>query len=165
MRKGALAVPAYFIAVGVGHLALALYWSDKTNGLPRDGQAFSGTAVLGVGFVFLGLLAFSAALALERGLAALARGTLAAVVVDGAVVAYTASRGYLIGGLTGGPPCIVEPSGTGCASGAGTYIADAQPDTFVMLLAVLIAYAIAHAAARLRERVALSPTNVATRPR
>jgi hypothetical protein len=164
MRKGALAVPVYFIAVGVAHVALALYWSEKTIGLPRDGQAFSGTALLGAGFVFLGLLAFLAALVFERGLAALARGTLAAVVVAGTVVAYTASRGYLIGGLTGGPPCIVEPSGPVCAPGGGTYIADAQPDVFVMLLAALVAYALSHAAARLRERRTVSRTHAATRP-
>jgi hypothetical protein len=162
MRKGALAVPVYFIAVGVGHVALALNWSDRTIGLPRDGQAFSGTAVLGVGFVFLGLLAFAAALAFERSLAALIRGAIAALFVAGAVVAYTASRGYLMGGVTGAAPCITEPSGPVCAPGAGTYIADAQPDAFVMLFAAMVAFALAHAAARLQERGALPPTHVAT---
>jgi hypothetical protein len=162
VRKGALAVPGYFVAVGVGHIALALSWSEKTVGLPRDGQAFSATAILGVGFVLLGLIAFPAALACERSIGALARGMLAAIVVAGAAVAYTASRGYLMGGITGGSPCIVEPSGPVCAPGAGTYIADARPDPFVMLLAALAAYAIAHIAARLRERAA--PAHAATRP-
>jgi hypothetical protein len=152
VRKGALAIPLYFIAVGVGHVALAVNWSERTTGLPRDGQAFSGTTVLGIGFVFLGLLAFILARALEGGPAALARGTVAALLVAGGVVAYTASRGYLIGGLTGGPPCITEPSGPICAPGAGTYIADARPDLLVMLFAVVVAWALAHVAARLWER-------------
>ncbi len=163
MRKGALAVPAYFIAVGVGHVALALYWSDKTVGLPRDGQAFSGTTILGVGFALLGLLALPAALAFERSIGAFARGALAGVVVAGAVVASTASRGYLMGGVTDGPPCIVDPSGL-CARGAGTYIADAQPDPFVMLVAVLVAYALAHTAARLAGRGMSPRSRAATRP-
>jgi len=165
MRKGLLAVPLYFIAVGVGHVALALNWSEKTIGLPRDGQAFSGTFVLGAGFVLLGIIACLVALAFERSFAALARGALAALVVAGAVVAYTASRGYLIGGVTGGAPCITEPGGPVCAPGAGTYIADAQPDVFVMLVAAIAAYAVAHVAARLGERRAMAVTQVATRPR
>ncbi|TME87343.1 MAG: hypothetical protein E6I44_10060 [Chloroflexi bacterium] len=164
MRQGALAVPLYFVAVGVAHVALALIWSERTSGLPRDGQAFSGTAVLGVGFVFLGLLAFAPALALERSLAALARAVVSGLVVAVAVVAYTASRGYLIGGTTGAAPCIVEPSGPVCAPGAGTYIADAQPDPPVMLFAALAAWALAHAAARLQGRRRSMPRPVATRP-
>lgn len=149
--------------VGIGHIALALYWYDRTTGLPRDGQAFSGTMVLGAGFFLLGLIAMPVVLVLgERSLVALARGSLAALVVAGAVVAYTASRGYLLGGVTGGPPCIVigiGPSGPICAPPGGpTYIADAQPDVFVMLLATIGAYALAHLAARLQERRATSPT-------
>jgi hypothetical protein len=163
MRKGALAVPVYFIAVGVGHVALALYWTEKTVGLPRDGQAFSGTTVLGVGFVLLGLISLPAALVIERSIGALARGALAAVVVASAVVVYTASRGYLMGGVTDGPPCIVNPSGL-CVPGAGTYIADAQPDPFVMLLAALVAYALAHTAARLAGRGMSPRSHAATRP-
>ncbi|MEP6695013.1 MAG: hypothetical protein ABJB39_10230 [Chloroflexota bacterium] len=149
MRKGVLAVPIYFIAVGVGHVALAMYWTQLTVGLPRDGQAFSGTALLGAGFVFLGMLVFAVALAFERNLAALGRGSVAALAVAGAVVAYTASRGYVMGGLTGAAPCIVEGTVPVCAP--GTYIADGQPDVFVMLLAAVVAYALAHVAARLQE--------------
>jgi hypothetical protein len=163
MRKGTLAVPIYFIAVGVGHVALAVNWSERTVGLPRDGQAFSGTFVLGVGFVFLGLLAFLVALRFERGLAAVARGTLAALFVAGAVVAYTASRGYLMGGLGGGPPCITEPSGPVCAPGGGVYIADAQPDALVMLFGAVAAWALAHVAARIQQRGTVVSTRVATR--
>jgi hypothetical protein len=160
VRRGLLAVPLYLCAVGIGHIALALYWSDRTTGLPRDGQAFMGTTVLGAGFVFLGLIATPVGLVLERGLVALARGSLAALVVAAAVVAYTASRGYLLGGVTGGTPCIVVgvgPSGPICAPPGGpTYIADAQPDVFVMLLAGISAYALAHFAARLQERRVIS---------
>lgn len=152
MRRGALAIPLYFMAVGLAHIALALIWSDQTTGLPRDGQAFSGTAVLGIGFVFLGLLATGPALALERSLVGLARGAVAAAIVAAAVVLYTASRGYLMGGLTGGPPCIVEANAPVCAPGGGVYIADAQPDAFLMLVAAIGAYALAHVIARVRER-------------
>jgi hypothetical protein len=160
VRRGFLAVPLYLCAVGIGHIALALYWSDRTTGLPRDGQAFMGTAVIGAGFVILGLIATPVGLVLERSLVALARGSLAALVVAGAVVAYTASRGYLLGGATSGPPCIVVgvgPSGPICAPPGGpTYIADAQPDAFVMLLGGIGAFALAHVAARLQERRVIS---------
>ena len=164
MRRGALAVPIYLSAVGVGHVALAVNWYERTVGLPRDGQAFTGTMVLGVGFVFLGLLAFLAALRLERGVAPFVRATLAAVFVAGVVVAYTASRGYLMGGLGGGPPCITERSGPVCAPGADVYIADARPDVIVMLLAAIAAWALAHAAARVQERGTPSTTHMASRP-
>ena len=120
--------------------------------------------VLGVGFVFLGLLAFLAALRLERGRAPFVRGALAALFVAGVVVAYTASRGYLMGGLGGGPPCITERSGPVCAPGAGVYIADAQPDVVVMLLAAIAAWALSHTAARVQERGTLATTHVASRP-
>ena len=150
-----MAVPLYLCAVGVGHLALALYWSDRTTGLPRDGQAFSGTMVLGAGFVLLGLVVMPVALFAERSVAAFARGSLAALVVAAGVVAYTASRGYLLGGGTGGPPCIVTgagPSGPICAPPGGpTYIADAQPDVFAMLLATIGAFGLAHLAARIQR--------------
>ena len=150
-----MAVPLYLCAVGVGHIALALYWSDRTTGLPRDGQAFSGTMVLGAGFVLLGLVVMPVALVAERSVAAFARGSLAALVVAAGVVAYTASRGYLLGGGTGGPPCIVTgagPSGPICAPPGGpTYIADAQPDVFAMLLATIGAFGLAHLAARLQR--------------
>jgi len=165
MRRGALAVPIYLIAVGVGHVALAVNWSERTVGLPRDGQAFTGTMVLGVGFVFLGLLAFLAALRLERGRAPFVRGALAALFVASTVVAYTASLGYLMGGGSGGaPPCITEPGGPVCAPGAGVYIADARPDVIVMLLASIGAWALAHAAARVQERGTAARTDVASRP-
>ena len=152
VRKGVLAIPLYLIAVGIGHIALALYWYDRTTGLPRDGQAFSGTFVLGAGIVLLGLLATPVALRFDRSGPALARGAVAALAVAAAVVAYTASRGYLMGGLSGGPPCIVEPTGPVCAPGGGTYIADAQPDLFAILVATVAAWALAHVAARLQER-------------
>ena len=150
-----MAVPLYLCAVGVGHIALALYWSDRTTGLPRDGQAFSGTMVLGAGFVLLGLVVMPVALFAERSVAAFARGSLAALVVAAGVVTYTASRGYLLGGGTGGPPCIVTgagPSGPICAPPGGpTYIADAQPDVFAMLLATIGAFGLAHLAARIQR--------------
>ena len=152
MRKGLLAIPLYFFAVGIGHIALALYWYDRTTGLPRDGQAFSGTFILGAGLVFLGLLAALVVVRFDRSVPALARGSFAALGVATAVVAYTASRGYLYGGVGGGPPCIAEPSGPVCAPGGGTYIADAQPDLFLILVAIIAAYALAHTAARLQER-------------
>jgi hypothetical protein len=72
--------------------------------------------------------------------------------VAAAAVAYTASRGYLLGGVTDGPPCITEPTGPVCAPGAGIYIADAQPDVFVILLGIIVAYALAHIAARVQDR-------------
>lgn len=156
MRKGLLAIPLYLCAVGIGHVALALNWYERTTGLPRDGQAFTGTMVLGAGFVLLAAIVVPVALALDRGLGALARGSLAALAVSAAVVAYTASRGYLMGGEGAGTPCIVVsigPSGPVCAPPGGpTYVADARPDVFVMLLAGIGAYALAHLAARLRER-------------
>jgi hypothetical protein len=152
VRKGLLAVPLYFVAVGIGHIALAVYWSASTTGLPRDGQAFSGTIVFGAGLVFLALLGTLVALRFERGVRAFIRGSLTAAVLAVTMVAYTASRGYLLGGLTDGPPCFVDPSGA-CAPPTGvTYIADAQPDVFTILLVGIAAYWISHIAARLMER-------------
>jgi hypothetical protein len=160
MRRGLLAIPLYFGAVGVGHIALAVIWSAQTTGLPRDGQAFSGTFILGAGFVVLGILAALVVLPFERSPTALARASLAGLVVAATVVAYTASRGYLMGGLTSGTPCIVIgvcTSGPICAPPGGpTYIADAQPDVFLMLLASIGAFALAHLVARLQERRAIS---------
>ena len=151
---GVLAVPLYFVAVGIAHIALAINWTERTSGLPKDGQAFSGTAILGLGFIFLGMLATAPALAFERSLVGLTRGAVAAVVVAATVVTYTASRGYLMGGVTGGSPCIVEAGAPVCAPGGGTYIADAQPDPLLMLFAAVGAYALAHIAARFQERSA-----------
>lgn len=168
MRRGLLAIPFYLCAVGIGHIALAIYWYDRTTGLPRDGQAFSGTMVLGGGFVILGLIAMPVGLLLERSLVARAYAALTGLVVAGAIVAYTASRGYLLGGVTDGPPCIVVgvgPSGPICAPPGGpTYIADARPDVFVMLLASIGAYAVAHLAGRLQERRGISLTRGVRRP-
>jgi len=152
VRRGVLAIPLYLFAVGVGHSALALYWYDRTTGLPRDGQAFSGTFVLGVGLVVLSILTALVALRFDRSRLALARGSVAALLVAALVVGYTASRGYLLGGVTDGPPCIVEATGPVCAPGGGTYIADARPDGFVILLGIIPAFALAHAAARIQER-------------
>jgi len=152
MRRGILAAPLYFIVVGIGHVALGIIDSEQTVGLRRDGQAFTGTMVLGVGFAFVGLVVCLAALSLERGRAAFVRGALAALFIAGVVVSYTASRGYLMGGLGSGPPCVAGPSGPVCAPGAGVYIADAQPDLLVMIFAAVAAWALSHIAARLFER-------------
>ena len=165
-RMGAVAVPLYLFFVGVGHILLAQIMSSQATG-PRDGQAFIGTFVLGLMFVVLALFALPVALGRENGVPALLRGALVGLVVAAAVVAYTASRGYLLGGVTGGTPCIAitGPSGPVCAPPGGpTYIADAQPDVFVMLLASIGAYALAHLAARLRERRAISLTRGVSRP-
>src|SRR5438552_18241762 len=137
LRKGLLAVPLYLFAVGVGHSALALIWYDRTTGLPRDGQAFSGTFVLGVGLVLIAIITALVALPFDRTRLALVRGSVAALVVAASVVGYTASRGYLLGGLTGGSPCITEATGRGCAPGAGTYIADAHSDASLFLVGLV----------------------------
>ena len=150
-RKGLAALPVYFVAVGVGHLALAMVWYDRTTGLARDGQAFSGTFVLGVGFILLGLVAAPFAIPAERELGGLVRSAVAALGVAAAVVAYTASRGYLVGGTPGELHCIIEQGREFCPPGDGTWIMDARPDLFVMLVAVVGAYAFAHIAARLTQ--------------
>jgi len=150
-RKGLAAVPLYFVAVGIGHLALAMVWYDHTTGLARDGQAFSGTMVLGLGFILLGLVVAPFAIPAERELGGLVRGALGALAVAGAVVAYTASRGYLVGGTPGELNCIIEQGRQLCPPGDGTWIMDARPDVFVMLLAVVAAYALAHIVTRLSQ--------------
>lgn len=150
-RKGLAAVPLYLVAVGVGHLALAIVWYDRTTGLARDGQAFSGTMVLGIGFILLGLVAAPFAIPAERDFGGLVRGALGALGVAAAVVAYTASRGYLVGGTPGELHCIVEQGRELCPPGDGTWIMDARPDVFVMLLAVMGAYALSHIATRLSQ--------------
>jgi len=151
VRRGLLAIPLYLLAVGVGHSALALYWYDRTTGLPRDGQAFSGTFILGVGLVVLAILTALVVCRFDRSRLALARAAGAGFVVAALMVGYTASRGYLLGGVTGGTPCIAEASGPICAPGDGTYIADARPDVFVILLGIIAAYALVHVAARVQE--------------
>src|SRR6266542_5404303 len=150
-RKGLAAVPLYFVAVGIGHLALAMVWYDRTTGLARDGQAFSGTMVLGLGFILLGLVTAPFAIPAERELGGLVRGALGALAVAGAVVTYTASRGYLEGGTPGELNCIIEQCRQLCPPGDGTWIMDARPDVFVMLLAVVAAYALAHIVTRLSQ--------------
>ena len=147
-RQGLSAIPLYFVAVGVGHLALALFWYDRTTGMARDGQAFSGTMVLGIAFILLGLVVAPFAIPAERTLGGLVRGALVALGIAAAVVGYTASQGYLVGGAPGELHCIVEQGRELCPPGDGTWIMDARPDVFVMILAVLVAYLLAHAVAR-----------------
>ncbi len=161
MRKGLLAAPLYFVAVGIGHIALAMNWYERTTGVARDGQAFSGTMLLGAGFVALGLLWTIAALKFERGLRAFFRASVTALVLAGAMVAYTGSRGYLLGGLTTGTPCFVDPSGACDPPTGATYIADARPDVIVILLGGIAAYWISHAAARIAARRAHAATDPA----
>lgn len=147
-RQGLSAIPLYLVAVGAGHLALALVWYDRTTGLARDGQAFSGTMALGIASIVLGLVIAPFAIPAERTIGGLVRGALAALGVAVAVVAYTASQGYLMGGTPGELHCIVEQGREICPPGDGTWIMDARPDVFAMILAVLVAYLVAHVAAR-----------------
>jgi hypothetical protein len=146
-RSGALAVPIYLFLVGVGHMRLALLMSDQATG-PRDGQAFSGTFILGLTFVVLGLFALPLALGRERSVSAALRGGLFGLLIALAVVGYTASRGYDRGGVPGEIQCIVEQGREVCPPGDGTWIKDARPDLVVMLLAAVAAYALAHALGR-----------------
>jgi len=147
-RQGLAAMPFYFVAVGVGHVALAMVWYDHTTGLARDGQAFSGTMVLGIAFVLLGLATAPFAIPSEPTLVDLVRGALAGLGVGAAVVAYTASQGYVMGGTAGELRCIVEQGREICSPGDGTWIMDARPDVFLMILPVLVAYLVAHVIAR-----------------
>lgn len=148
-RTGAAAIPAYLISVGAGHVALAQIMSEQATG-PREGQAFLGTLVLGLMFVVLGL--FAVPLAFGRGPWTIVRAALIGVVVAVAVVAYTASRGYEMGGVAGEPQCIVEQGREICPAGNGTYIVDARPDVVIMLLAGAGAYAVAHVLGRRTAR-------------
>lgn len=150
-RTGAAAIPAYLISVGAGHVALAQIMSGQATG-PREGQAFLGTLVLGLMFVVLGLFAVPLALGRGRGVWTLVRAALIGVVVAVAVAAYTASRGYEMGGVAGEPQCIVEQGREICPAGNGTYIVDARPDVVVMLLAGAGAYAVAHVLGRRTAR-------------
>lgn len=160
-RKGLAAAPLYSVAVGVGHLALAMVWYERTTGLARDGQAFSGTMVLGLGFILLGLVSAPFIVPAERDLGGLLRGALVALGVAAAVVAYTASQGYLVGGTPGELHCIIEQGREICPPGDGTWVMDARPDVLVMILAAFAAYAVSHILARLsqgrRQRLA-APT-------
>lgn len=146
-RVGALAVPSYLLAVGVGHVALALNLSARAQG-PQDGQAFSGTFFLGIVFVVLSLFALPLALGLERGIAALLRGAAVGLLIAIVVVGYTASRGIDRGGEVGVKRCIMEFGREICAPGDGTYIKDARPDVLAVLLAALAAYGLAHGLGR-----------------
>ncbi len=148
-RTGAAAIPVYLLFVGIGHIVLALVMSSQATG-PRDGQAFSGTFVLGLVFVVLGLFALPVALGCEHGARALLRGALLGLAVAAAVVTYTASRGYARGGVAGELHCIVEQGREICPPGDGTWIMDARPDVFVMLLAAVGVYALAHVLGRLK---------------
>jgi len=148
-RIGLAAVPLYFAAVGLGHVLLALVWSAHTAGLARDGQAFSGTFVLGLGFILLGLAAAPFFIPAERDVGGVVRGLLSAVAVAASVVASTSTRGYATGGVSGELHCIIEQGREICPPGDGTWIMDARPDVFVMLLAAIGAYALSHAVGRL----------------
>jgi len=152
---GALAVPAYLVFVGVGHTVLAQVMSAQATG-PRDGQAFSGTFVLGLMLVVVGL--FALALAREHGLGPIVRSVVVGLVVAVAVVGYTYTRGYDVGGVPGERRCIVEQGREICAAGDGTYIKDARPDLLIILLGAVGAYALAHLLGR---RAALSVAGVA----
>jgi hypothetical protein len=140
-RIGVLAVPAYLVFVGVGHTWLATVMSEQATG-PRDGQAFSGTFVLGLMLVVVGL--FALAVARERGPAPIVRSVVVGLVVAVAVVGYTYTRGYDVGGVAGERHCIVEQGREICPAGDGTYIKDARPDLLVILLGAVGAYALAH---------------------
>lgn len=153
-RTGALAVPAYLIFVGLGHLALAPIMSSQVTG-PRDGQAFSGTFVLGLMFVVLGLFAVPLALVRERTVRAAVRAALVGLLLAVAMVGYTASRGYDVGGVAGQKQCVIEQGREICPPGDGTYVKDARPDPFGILLAGVVAYAIAYLFGR---RATVPPT-------
>ena len=157
-RTGAAAIPVYLLFVGIGHIVLALVMSSQATG-PRDGQAFSGTFVLGLAFVVLGLFALPVALGREHGPRALLRGALLGLAVAAVVVTYTASRGYARGGVAGELHCIVEQGREICPPGDGTWIVDARPDVFVILLAAIGVYALSHVLGRLNPpALRLRPT-------
>ena len=144
-RIGALAIPAYLVFIGVGHVVLAQVMSAQATG-PRDGQAFSGTFVLGLMLAVVGL--FALAVARERGAVAIARATVVGLAIAAAVVGYTYTRGYDVGGVPGERHCIVEQGREICPAGDGTYVKDARPDLVVIVLGALAAYALAHVLGR-----------------
>lgn len=157
-RIGALVVPAYLVFVGAGHTVLAMFMSSQATG-PRDGQAFSGTFVLGLMLVVVGL--FALAIARERGLGPIVRSGIIGLVVAVAVVGYTYTRGYDVGGVAGERRCIVEQGREICAPGDGTYLKDARPELLVILLGAVGAYALGHLLGR---RAALSLAGTASGP-
>jgi hypothetical protein len=151
------AVPIYLVAVGAGHVWLAMQFYERTTGLARDGQAFSLTAVIGLGFIVLGIVATPVALLLERSRSALALGALVGLAMAAAVIAYTAVgtaiQGYVTGGVPGELHCIVEGGREICPPGDGTWIAEARTDPLIMLVGGAIAYVLANGAARYRQHV------------
>ena len=158
--SGVLAAPFYLWTVGAGHVWLAAQYYERTTGLARDGQAFSGTAVLGL--AFLGLIAAPFALRYEHSWNAFGRGAVAGVLVGAAGVAYTAAatalHGYVTGGTAGEIRCVLEGGREICPPGDGTWIADARTEVVVLLAGIGIAYvagnALARYAGRLRSTVA-----------
>jgi hypothetical protein len=149
LRTGALAVPAYLLFVGIGHIKLGDLMSSQATG-PRDGQAFLAIFLLGVFFIILALITLPLALGGERGRGPLVRAALAGLLVAGIVVAHTASLGLDRAGQVGTPlPCITEQGRQICPSGDGTYITGAKLDIPVMFLAALGAYAFAHVLGRI----------------
>jgi hypothetical protein len=121
-RRGLAAAALYLVFVGVGHVALAMYWYDQTTGMRRDGQAFSGTMVLAIGVLLLGIMAAPFAIAAERDRGAVGRGALVALAVATVMVGLTVIRGYE-----------TEP-----------YIADSRANWALILTATVAAYAFAH---------------------
>jgi len=151
-RRGLAAIPSYLIFVGAGHVALGLIWSDRTQFMPREGQAFLGLSMLGFVFAMLGVLTAPFAIPADRDVSSILRGALAGLAVAAAVVAYTASLGYATGGTPGELHCIVEQGREVCPPGNGTYITDGKPDLILMLVATIAAYALSHIVSRLLDR-------------
>lgn len=148
-RKGLFAAPMYLLFVGAGHCQLGSIMSSEATG-PRDGQAFMELGFFGALAIVLGLVTLPIAVGLsrERGVPLL-RAAVVALVIAGAVVAYTASRGVERGGVVGVPlPCIVEQGRQICPQGDGTYIRSSRLDVTVMFLGTVFAYAAAHVLGR-----------------
>jgi len=149
---GVTAIPLYLLAAGAGHVWLALQLYERTTGLPRDGQAFSGSAFIGLVCVALGILAAPIALKFDHSRAGLTRAALVGLAFGVLAVAYTAAgtalQGYVTGGVPGELHCIVEAGREICPPGDGTWIADARTDPFVLLLAIPIVYVIANGLGR-----------------
>ena len=85
-RRGLAAIPSYLIFVGAGHVALGLIWSDRTQFMPREGQAFLGLSMLGFVFAMLGVLTAPFAYAAAG----------AGWITDGALVVTVAGGGGLL---------------------------------------------------------------------
>lgn len=147
-RTGLFAAPMYLLFVGAGHIWLERIMSSEATG-PRDGQAFIELFFFGVLAIVLGVITLPIAVGLsrERGVPLL-RAAVVALVIAGAVVAYTASRGVERGGVVGVVPCIVEFGREICMQGDGTYIKGSRLDVTVMFLGTVFAYAAAHVLGR-----------------